>query len=931
MNRIKNRIVVFYLLCTLCFGLNAQNNIIKYLSGKGSDDTVEWDFYCTKGRNSGKWTKIKIPSCWETEGFGTYNYGHDKNKANEQGLYKTTFEVPNEWRKKRILIVFEGSMTDTRVKINGRQAGEVHQGAFYRFKRDITGLVRFGKTNLLEVTVDKISANESVNQAERKADFWIFGGIFRPVYLEVVPTQYIDYVSIDAKQHGEIKANIFLSEKMRKVEVGIVVMDFNNQVIGSFSSFSGSEGTEKISVEGKIDQVLPWSCESPNLYQCRIQLKCNGKVLHSINERIGFRTVEVKLRDGVYINGEKIRFKGVNRHSFWPTTGRTTNKTISINDASLIKDMNMNAVRMSHYPPDKHFLEVSDSLGLYVINELCAWQYPPYDTPVGKKLVREMITRDVNHPCIIFWANGNEGGFNYDLDSLFPLYDIQKRLVLHPWECFSGINTVHYINYNSGIKNMFNGRDIFMPTELLHGLYDGGHGAGLDDYWNLMLANPLSAGMFLWDMADQAVVRTDKNGILDTDKDHGADGIMGPYREKEGSFFTVKEIWSPVFVEKKYITPSWDGCFTIENRYNFTNTNECSFTYRLARINELSGERGITRHMGSIIAPDIKPGEKGTLALDLPDDWRTYDVLYVTATDKFKRELYTWSYELVTPDRFAQRCLPANTTKATVSETADEWQLSAGDVKVVINKKDGLLHAVYSKGKLIPLSNGPVLITERSLACKSVKLKSSSEGNPSIAVEYTFQDGNKNAYSFSWTMSGSGILKLEYRYRPRDRVKMAGITFGFPEEGITGATLLANGPYRVYNNRLKGGTLNVWKKKYNNTITGESWEYPEFKGYYSLFYGMKLACPTPFEVYCGTEDIFLHLFTPEEQKGYSIKGRPNFTQPEYPKGNISFLDAIPSVGTKFGAPEEYGPQSHPHRFKGFGGEANFGGTLYLKF
>jgi beta-galactosidase/beta-glucuronidase len=101
--------------------------------------------------------------------------------------------------------------------------------------------------------------------------------------------------------------------------------------------------------------------------------------------------------------------KGVDRHTHWPTTGRASNKTQSLTDALLIKEMNMNAVRMSHYPPDRHFLDVCDSLGLYVIDELTAWQYPPYDTKVGRKLVRELITRDVNHPCIVLWANGNKG------------------------------------------------------------------------------------------------------------------------------------------------------------------------------------------------------------------------------------------------------------------------------------------------------------------------------------------------------------------------------------------------------------------------------------------------------------------------------------------------------------------------------------------
>ena len=158
---------------------------------------------------------------------------------------------------------------------------------------------------------------------------------------------------------------------------------------------------------------------------------------------------------------------------------------------------------------------------------------------------------------------------------------------------------------------------------------------------------------------------------------------------------------------------------------------------------------------------------------------------------------------------------------------------------------------------------------------------------------------------------------------------MAGITFDFPEKEITGATLLANGPYRVYNNRMKGGSLNIWEKKYNNTITGESWDYPEFKGYYSLFYGMKLDCPTPFEVYSGKEDVSLHLFTPAVQKQYDPKR--NHTIVDYPKGNLSFMNAIPAVGTKFGKAEDFGPQSQPHRARGNGPENNVSGKLYYRF
>src|SRR5690606_16863535 len=165
---IKYFIVVVLLTVSVCNQLQAQETEILYLSGTGSDSTVEWDFMVSGGRNSNKWTKIPVPSNWEQFGFGTYSYGHteEADRGKEIGFYKHEFVVPSAWKAKKVEIVFEGAMTDTQVKINGILAGEVHQGAFYRFKYDVSELLNFdGSGNLLEVRVAKHSENESVNRA----------------------------------------------------------------------------------------------------------------------------------------------------------------------------------------------------------------------------------------------------------------------------------------------------------------------------------------------------------------------------------------------------------------------------------------------------------------------------------------------------------------------------------------------------------------------------------------------------------------------------------------------------------------------------------------------------------------------------------------------------------------------------------------------
>ncbi|RZM19629.1 MAG: glycoside hydrolase family 2, partial [Pedobacter sp.] len=437
----------------------AQQKQVQYLSGTDAAHTVQWDFYCTAGRNSGEWKKIQVPSCWEQQGYGNYNYGRDykTNGKNfrfydEKGMYKYQFSVPANWKGKEINIVFDGSMTDTEVKINGKSAGAIHQGAFYRFKYDISDLLLYDKKNLLEVTVSKMSADGSVNNAERLADYWIFGGIFRPVFLEAMPKKHIDYVGIDAKADGKFTMKAVLKGALQSGTLRTTIKDAANKTVGTSQvTFKGKE-TELL-VETTVKNVNAWTSESPNLYSATIELlDAKNTKLYEIKEKFGFRTIEVRRGDGIYINGTQVKMKGTNRHCFWPETARSLTKEQERLDAILLKEMNMNAVRCSHYPPDKYFLELCDSLGLYVLNELAGWQ-KAYSSKAGEPLVKELVLRDMNHPSIIFWDNGNEGGTNKDLDDDFVKWDVQQRPVIHPHHRpgnhFNGIDCNHYEDYYS--------------------------------------------------------------------------------------------------------------------------------------------------------------------------------------------------------------------------------------------------------------------------------------------------------------------------------------------------------------------------------------------------------------------------------------------------------------------------------------------------
>jgi len=871
---------------------NAQQTERQYLSGTGNDHTVNWDFFVTSGMNAGKWSKIAVPSCWELQGFGKYDYGFAKDsiRGKEEGRYRYKFSIPAAWKNKKLFLVFEGVMTDATVKVNGKQAGPTHQGAFYAFRYDVSSLIKPGKENLLEVTVAKHSANQSVNEAERKADFWIFGGIFRPVYLEAHPQQFIDHVAIDAKADGSFMAIAEVAGK-RSGNLQVQLYTSANQKIGE--PISAPVNEQVTGLKSHIANVLQWTPETPSLYYAVVQWWDKNKLLHEKKVRFGFRTVELKQRDGIYVNGVKVKMKGVNRHSFWPTSGRTTSRDISIKDVLLMKEMNMNAVRMAHYPPDDHFLEVCDSLGLFVMDELAGW-HGHYDTPTGTRLLEQMIRHDVNHPSIIFWANGNEGGHNTELDKFFTQFDIQQRPVVHPWQLFNGIETQHYREYNYGIGNYDNGREIVMPTEFLHGMYDGGHGAGLEDYWKAMWQNPLSAGGFLWDFADQGVVRKDKKDSIDTDKNRGADGIVGPYHEKEGSFYTIKEVWSPVFFERKEITPAFDGKLRIENRYHFTNISQCTFSWKLVKL--ANG----TADSGSAKAPSLAPGEKGFVELNLPAGWSDNDVLYVTANDPFGRELFTWSFPIVRPATVLNRLWKAgNAERPAITEQDSVYVIKTSDLQLRIHRQKGLLLEVKNKDGVIPFNNGPVI----EQGVNNFGRMSFVYDNDTLLIRSSY-DRKQHYNTLEWKVYPDGMVRLSVSYFPGEYFTLfAGINFSFPESQIRGIDYMGSGPYRVWKNRLKGNRFGVWHKDYNGTETGESWVYPEFKGYHANLYWCRFLTTGPsFTVLTDQEDIFFRLFTPafkdDQWQNYQII---------FPKGDISFLNGIGAIGTKTQRAENTGP------------------------
>jgi hypothetical protein len=211
-------------------------------------------------------------------------------------------------------------------------------------------------------------------------------------------------------------------------------------------------------------------------------------------------------------------------------------------------------------------------------------------------------------------------------------------------------------------------------------------------------------------------------------------------------------------------------------------------------------------------------------------------------------------------------------------------------------------------------------------AAEPLKVVSRKEGANQV-VETVFAE-KALCQKLKWTMYPSGWLKMEVHYFPVDyEFELLGVNFSCPENGVKGIRWMGNGPYRVWKNRMDGGNLGVWNKPYNNTITGQApYVYPEFKGYFSNFYWMRLeTAGRPVTVVCGNEDVFLRLYTPGNPfKTYNVA-------PVFPGGDISFMQGIPAIGTKSQKPENMGPSGKKNMYYDYGKSKEYAKVMTLYF
>lgn len=664
------------------------------------------DFYRTDFDDS-QWVNFPVPANWEVNGYGTPIYvsaGYpfkinppfvtDEPKPtyttfkerNPVGQYRRNFVLPNAWEAKgQTFVRFEGVMSAFYVWINGQRVG-YSQGSMEASEFNITPYIQQGE-NQIAVEVYRYSDGSYLEDQ----DFWRFGGIHRSISLVHTPDirirDYIVRTIPDADYRNfTLQIDPFLSvygeERGEGYNVRVRLLNMNGESVdaaskpGCSASLPGpllldldhraanmnewypQRGPRKMGrITAKVEQPRRWTAETPELYTLILSLEdSTGVVVEQVSQRIGFRSVEIK--DGqVLINGNPVRFRGVNRHEHDPRTARVVSEERMVQDILLMKQANINAVRTSHYPNVSRWYELCDSLGLYVMDEANIEEHglrgtlastPDWHAAFMDRAVR-MAERDKNYPSIVMWSMGNESGYGPNFAAISGwLKDFDPTRPVH-YEGAQGVNgepdpyTVDVISrfytrvqqeyLNPGIAEgadeeraenarwerllsiaqRTNDNRPVMTSEYAHAM--GNALGNFKEYWNEIYSNPRMLGGFIWDWADQGIYKKLDDGR--TMVAYGGDfgdvpnlkafcfnGVVMSDREITPKYLEVKKVYAPVAITKE------GNLLKVINRNHHTGMAQYRCHYNLT----VNGDRLRT---GELTLPDIAPGDSALISLPI--------------------------------------------------------------------------------------------------------------------------------------------------------------------------------------------------------------------------------------------------------------------------------------------------------------------------
>ena len=463
-------------------------------------------------------------------------------------------------------------------------------------------------------------------------DFWRISGIERDVFLYSQPQAALKDFRIKSTLDDTYKDGIFaLSADLRNhrpagtnLSVVYELLDKNGQVVATEekTTYVPEGEFRTVSFSQKIPAVLTWTSEHPNLYKLLMTVKENGKVNEIVPFNVGFRRIEIKeskqlAANGkpytlLFINGQPLKLKGVNIHEHNPETGHYVTEELMRRDFELMKQNNLNTVRLCHYPQSRRFYELCDEYGLYVYDEANIESHGMYyDLRKGGSLGNNpewlkphmertinMFERNKNYPSLTFWSLGNEAGNGYNFYQTYLwLKNADKELMDRPvnyeraqWEWNSDMYVPQYpsAEWLAQIGKQGSDRPV-VPSEYAHAM--GNSTGNLWDQWKEIYKYPNLQGGYIWDWVDQGILETDKNGReywtyggdygvnAPSDGNFNCNGLVNPDRTPHPAMAEVKYAHQNIAFEPVDLT---NGRILVKNRFYFTNIKKYKISYNIA-------------------------------------------------------------------------------------------------------------------------------------------------------------------------------------------------------------------------------------------------------------------------------------------------------------------------------------------------------------
>ena len=708
------------------------------------------------------WNDIQVPGNWERQGFGVAiytNHGYEFKPRNPQppllpeenpvGVYRRDIEIPSDWDGRDIYLHIGGAKSGTYVYVNGQEVG-YSEDSKNPAEFLINKYLKPGK-NVLTLKIFRWSTGSYLECQ----DFWRVSGIERDVYLWSQPKTAIQDFRVISTLDDTYKTGIFKlaidlknhEEKAKNLTISYELIDNSGKTIATECKnlWVSPAVNSTASFETTIPDVATWTAEIPNLYKMVMTIKDGDKTVEVVPYHVGFRRFEMKQTKELagngkpytvfLVNGQPVKFKGVNIHEHNPETGHYVPVELMRKDFELMKKHNINSVRLCHYPQDRKFYELCDEYGLYVYDEANIeshgmyyslskggtlgnnpeWLKPHMDRTIN------MYERNKNYPSITFWSLGNEAGNGYNFYQTY-LYiknkekDGMNRPVNYEralWEWNTDMYVPQYpgASWFEEIGQKGSDRPV-VPSEYAHAM--GNSTGSLLDQWNAIYKYPNLQGGYIWDWVDQGFLEKDANGRpyytyggdygvnAPSDGNFLCNGIVGPDRTPHPAMAEVKYVYQDVAITAKDLA---NGSFEVFNRYYFKNLKDYMITYTI-----MANGKAVRHGKVSLdIAPQTSKELQVNIAGLKPQKDTEYFVNFSVITVQ-PEGLIPQGYE-VASEQFRLPIEPIKSDIKTsgpalsVSENGDELVASSSKVNFVFNKKTGLVSS-YKVGSTEYFSEG---------------------------------------------------------------------------------------------------------------------------------------------------------------------------------------------------------------------------------